>query len=206
MTDPVEFGPWWLGPVSEFNGTWHSDRFRELAVELLSSFKDPDGNALGDPALLAQKESGVDGELPDSNERIAVQRAIDFAVLERNPDWSPEAGNQGLWTSSSDNSEVFLWPLDLEDGHISLTRGAMIRVQTGGYRISDDLVGHGSQSSLGAPITARRPRKTGSGTLRFAVRTDYGRTPGVGMMSASASTRMIVSLMSKGTNPDRSTA
>lgn len=140
MIEPVEFGPWWLGPASSFDGAWHSDRFKELALQLLRAFRKPNGEPLDDPALLGHRELGVGGELPSEEELRAIQRALHFAVLDSNPDWQPGDGNEGLWMSTSDNSEVFAWPINLEDGRITITRGAMVRIHIYGYQISDDLV------------------------------------------------------------------
>ncbi len=169
LTEKVEFGPWWLGPVSTFDGAWHSDRFKELALQFLGAFRKPNGKPLDDPALLAHKELGAEGELPGKEELRAIQRALHFAVLDRNPDWQPEDGNEGLWTSTSDNSEVFAWPIDLEQGRVTLRRGAMVRVQMGGYQTSDGL-------AISAPeeLWIPWPRPTQRRTLGWSLSRAYG--------------------------------
>lgn len=154
MTEPVEFGPWWLGPASDFDGAWHSDRFEELALQFLGAFRKANGKPFDDPALLAHRELGAGSELPSEDELRATQRALHFGVLDRNPNWQGGEDNEGLWTSTSDNSELFAWPIDAEEGRITLTAGAMVMIQMGGYRISDDL-------AISAPrelwIPGRRP-------------------------------------------------
>jgi len=139
MAEPATFGPWWLGAVDDFSGEWHSGRFRELALQLASAFLNPDGQRIEHPSMLAHINTGADGEPLDLNEWRAVQRAIHFTVLDSNPPWDGGDGNEGFGTSSSDNSDILIWPLDLEHGHIALTRGSMVRIQAGGLSISEDL-------------------------------------------------------------------
>ena len=38
---------------------------------------------------------------------------------------------------TADNAELYAWPIDLEQGHITLTAGELVTVNIGGYKISD---------------------------------------------------------------------
>lgn len=152
MAKPVEFAGWWLGPVGDFEGDWPNERFRELAIDLMGAFRDADDNIVERPAILASAEGAIPGELPDSNLFLALQRTIHFGSLCRNPPWSAEAGNEGWWTSTSDNSEIVAWPIDLDQGRVTVARGSMVRIQAGGYTIGDDLI-------IRAPLELHLPQR-----------------------------------------------
>jgi hypothetical protein len=140
MSEPVEFGSWWLEPLQDFDGDWPSDRFRDLSLGLVGAFRDPSENSIEWPVLLAHTTDGVTGELPEQSTLVALQRAIHYGSLMRNPPWAPDDGNEGLWTSTSDNSEIVAWPIDLDEGRVTVTRGTMVRIQALGYTIGPELV------------------------------------------------------------------
>jgi hypothetical protein len=136
---PVTFAGWWLGPVGALPGPWHSPRFEELTHGLLAGLRDHLGRPVATPGILARAEEGANGRLPNRATRLALQRAIDLAVLDGNEPWQPEPSNQGFTTATSDNSELFVWPLDLDGGRVTTTRGALVQDVTGGLRIGPDL-------------------------------------------------------------------
>jgi hypothetical protein len=154
MSQPIEFGGWWLGPLADFEGEWHSDQFRDLSTEFVAAFRDASDNPIQRPAILARSDAGVTGELPEPTDFAALQRAIHFGSLIRNPPWQPEEGNEGFWTSTSDNSEIIAWGLDLEGRGVSVTRGSMVRVQHLGYTIGPDLL---IRAPLELHLPASRP-------------------------------------------------
>jgi hypothetical protein len=137
MREPVVFAGWWLGPLKDFEGEWANTRFAELSRQFLSSFLDADGNPIENPALLARVDDGVTGRLPAATVRTALQRAIDLAVLDGNPNWEPES--QGWWVTTSDSSELFMWPIDIDEGRVALTRGSMVPIISGGHKIEPGL-------------------------------------------------------------------
>lgn len=139
MSGPVAFGGWWLGRVDDFEGNWASARFRDLSLGLLAAFQDADGKPVARPALLARAKDGATGDLPEHSTFQALQRAIHFGSLVRNPYWAPGNSNEGWSTSTSDNSDIVAWPIDITDGRVTKTRGAIVRIKDGGYTIGDEL-------------------------------------------------------------------
>ena len=62
---------------------------------------------------------------------------------------------------TADNAELYLWPIDLEQGHITLSVGELVAVKVAGYKISDrDLV-------LRPPLDLHMPICAPSLTLWF---------------------------------------
>ncbi len=137
MREPVEFGPWWLGPAERFQGYWHSPRFRELSLQLLGAHRDPFRRQIEAQAILAHGSRGVGGEPPPEDEYLAVQRAVHFAVLDSNPPWSTD--RDGWQVRTTDNSDLFMWPIDLNDGSVALQSGSMVCRMTAGYEITPTL-------------------------------------------------------------------
>jgi len=129
-------GPWQLGPLEAYQGQWASEDFERLSQIFLSSFKDAIGNPLGNVYLLSHKKRGMDGVRPTRPQIRAIQRSIDFALLDRSFS-SPQA--DGWFSITSDNSEFFVWPIDTAGGYVALGRGSIISVLNGGLRIDDGL-------------------------------------------------------------------
>src|SRR5437879_5069045 len=114
MAKPVQFAGWWLGPLNDFPGPWFNDRFEELVHTLGGAFRDTSDQPLKNIGILVRLERGAGGLLPNGKERPALQAAIDLGFLARNPVYDPEQGNDGWRTVTTDNTELFMQPVDLE--------------------------------------------------------------------------------------------
>jgi hypothetical protein len=87
---------------------------------------------------VTRSETGADGELPSEDERIALQYALHFATIDGNADQASD--NAGWFTATTNNSELFIWPIDTQNGYIAIARGLLVRVLDGGHRIGNNLV------------------------------------------------------------------
>ena len=138
---PITFADWELGPLESFNNRWADPRFKEQAIAFLSKFVGPSNESIDNPALLCRKGKPLDGQRPPSDELTALELSLVFALVDRNPKKCPENSRQGWRIVTADNAELYAWPIDLEQGYITLTAGELVSVTTGGYKISDpDLV------------------------------------------------------------------
>jgi hypothetical protein len=73
--------------------------------------------------------------------------------LDTNPPW--QADLDGNWIATSDNSELFAWPIDVDSGGIATQRGAIVRVLTGGYRLDDPRFAVRAPLELHLPLRMR---------------------------------------------------
>jgi hypothetical protein len=141
LREPVEAGEWWIGPLAEFKGHWHGQGFEDLARKLIASFQDARGRTIENPALVAHRQRGADGTWAGVQGLRTLQVALDFAVLDENPNWDEDdESRQGWLTATSDNSRLIVWSIDLEGGRIALSDGAMVQTLVGGLRIDNTLV------------------------------------------------------------------
>ena len=143
-----DLGPWQMGPLRDYQGPWLSAEFERMSKDFLSAFRDARGKPLDNIYLLSHRVRGVDGRLPTRPQRVAIQRAIDFAVLDKTP--SADDPNAGLWSATSDNSELFIWPIDVEHGYVTLSRGSMVREYAGGHKVGEELI-------IPAPLELQMP-------------------------------------------------
>ena len=142
LDEPVAFADWELGPLESFKNRWADPRFKELATAFLSKFVvGPSNERVSNPALLCRKGQQLDDQPPLSDELRALELSLVFALVDRNPRKRPE-DNRGTWAIvTADNAELYAWPIDLEQGRITLTAGELVTVNVAGYKISDpDLV------------------------------------------------------------------
>jgi hypothetical protein len=130
-------GPWNLVPLSDYTGPWLNVDFERQSKAFMASFRDAGGKPLDSMYVLSHGPYGMDGKLPTGPQRVAIQRAIDFAVLDNNP--AHDSDNAGLGTVTTDNTEFFIWPIDVYSGRVTLSRGSMVHMMAGGYRIDDNL-------------------------------------------------------------------
>lgn len=136
LRSSIEAGPWWIGPLEEYSGQWRDSRFEDVARRMIASHVAARGQPIGNPALIASLESGVDGSWPEGREMEALQLALHFTVLHRNPIWTAETGNQRGWqTATSDNSTIHFWPVDVDGEGVALRAGFMVQVLVGGYTL-----------------------------------------------------------------------
>ena len=132
-----KLGPWRLGPLKGYTGSWLSPAFERQSRAFMASFRDAGGKPLDNMYVLSHGERGMDGRLPTRPQQTALQRAVDFAVLDNNPPL--DSDNAGLGAATADNAELFIWPIDVTGGRVTLSRGSMVRTMAGGHRINDEL-------------------------------------------------------------------
>jgi hypothetical protein len=134
---PVEFGPWWLGSLEDFQGPWLSSEFESSARRFLGAFRDSSDDAIEKPAIIARREGGADGQPPTIAEHRAISAAIAFAVINQNPYWSEEVANAAWQVATTDNADLWVQPLH-PDGAIALGTGYRVAVTSGGWKVSDE--------------------------------------------------------------------
>jgi len=136
LTEPVTAGGWWIGPLSAFPGPWLNERFEGLARRLIADYTTQQGEPVPNPALVVSAERGADGTRPGNREWRALQLALDLTVLDGNPPLNGDARRYAGWTvATTDNSQIHLWPVDLEHGAVARSAGFMVEVRTAGYTI-----------------------------------------------------------------------
>ena len=127
--EPVAFADWELGPLQSFEERWADPQFKSQATAFLRRFVGPnDDKPIRAPALLCRKGERLDGKEPSNEEFRALQLSIAFAFLDGNPRHDPEALQDGSAVVTSDNTELYWWPIDVEEGgHVTLTTGLLVR-------------------------------------------------------------------------------
>ena len=139
----VAFADWQLGSLESFKDRWADSRFKDQATAFLKKFVDLDDKPIENPALLCRAGKRLDGQEPSDEELRALRLSLVFAYVDRNPRKQPDAeekqpdAEEGWAIVTADNAEVHAWPIDLEQGRVSLSRGELVEVNVGGYRISD---------------------------------------------------------------------
>ena len=135
--NPVKFADWELGSLQSFEDRWSDPRFKDQATTFLSKFLGSDDEPIENPALLCRKGKQLDGQKPSGEEMRALELSLAFAFIDRNPRLLPENADEAWGWVTADNAELYLWPIDLEQGHVTTTNGLIILVRTGGYQIGD---------------------------------------------------------------------
>ncbi len=135
MNEPIEFGDWELGPLAAFEERWADLKFKTQAKAFLAKFVDGFGQPIERPSLLC-RQGLIDGAFPSLKEIEALKAAIAFAFLDTNPRCTSSNRQQHVITA--DNTELFFWPIDVDDGSVTFMTGIMVKIQIGGYRISDE--------------------------------------------------------------------
>jgi hypothetical protein len=109
-----------------------------MAERFLASFRDTAGQPIEKPSVLARIDNGADGMPPTHDEFAALQLAIGFAVVDQNPYWSAESQYDGWRVATTDNADLWVQPLNLDEGWIALGRGARVAVTGGGLNLNDE--------------------------------------------------------------------
>ena len=137
VNDPVEFGDWELGPLAAFEKRWADLKFKKQAKAFLAKFIDGLGRPIERPSLLCRRQGKIDGTSPSPQEIEALTAAITFAFLDKNPRRLTSLTRQQAWTVvTTDNTEPFFWPIDLDSGDVTVTTGRMVK--TSSYQMSDE--------------------------------------------------------------------
>ena len=149
--NPVKFADWELGPLQSLEDRWAYPEFETQAKAFLGKFVGKDDEPINNPALLCRKGKLLDGQGLSRNELKALELSLAFAFIDRNPRLLPENRHKGWGTVTTDNVELYAWPIDLEQGNVTTNFGYLVRSTTGGYRISD------TELLLRPPVDLRLP-------------------------------------------------
>ena len=132
----AHFSGWWIGPLSQFEGPWLSDRFEKCVRRFLGGFQDSTGEAIHKPTILARVDSGIDGVPPTIAVQRALETAIAYATVDANPFWSERGPAWNIATA--DNADIWVQPLDPDAEYITLERGGRVRIRSGGHKLSSE--------------------------------------------------------------------
>ncbi len=154
---PVTFADWELGPLRSFEGRWADSRFEEQAKTFLSKFVGPINESPVNPTLICRAENQLGGQKPSENEFRALELSLIFASVDRNPRMRSEDSHEGWAMVTADNAELHLWPIDLDEGRITLSTGYLVPVNIGGYKIGDPGLKIRPPLDLHLPISSSSP-------------------------------------------------
>ena len=164
LTGSSDFAGWRVGPLKAFDSGWGDAKFQARAKAFLRKFTDAHGKPVANPALVGRLNQPLDGQLPAAAEAEALQAALHFAFLDRNPPYKDGHNPQGWQIITSDNTELFIWPIDVESGHVTVTTGGMVRTLSGGFQIDDE------ELEIRSPLELHLPgAPTADGTLMAAL-------------------------------------
>ena len=139
MNTKITFADWELGPLRCFENRWATPEFKSQATAFLSKFVGPEAvsKPISNPALLCRKNEQLDGQRPPDNEIEALKLSLSFAFVDSNPRHKVEQRRNMSPYVTADNAEFYAWPIDVEEGHVTLDFGYIARVQIGGYTIPE---------------------------------------------------------------------
>lgn len=135
---PIAIADWEIGPVDAFADRWADDKFRKQSEAFLGKFVDENGKPIEHPSIVCRRNAKIDGTPQTPQEFEALVSAIDFAFLDGNPQHSPKTRTNAWSVLTSDHTEFFVWPVDVNEGEVVVTTGLMVRTKSGGYRINDN--------------------------------------------------------------------
>ena len=123
--------------MRSFEDRWVDAKFKDQAKTFLSKFVGPMNARITNPALLCRKGKELDGRQPCLNEYRALELSLAFAFVDTNPRKDSKNTYQAGRRVTTDNAELYAWPIDVGQGHVTLSTGFLLRTSTGGYKISD---------------------------------------------------------------------
>ena len=138
VSETTAFADWELGPLGAFEDRWANPQFQTQATAFLRKFLGTNDKPIKNPALLCRKGKKLDGKLPSRGEVRALDLSLAFSFIDCNSRYLPENQDEGWERVTTDNAELYLWAIDLEQGRVTINSGFMVVVRTGGYRINDD--------------------------------------------------------------------
>ena len=144
--------------MRSFEDRWTDPRFRSQSTIFLSKFTRPLGDKpIENPALLCRKGKKLDGERPSDEELRALELSLAFGFLDANPTQDPDDRQEAWGMVTAENVELFLWPIDLEQGCVSLRTGYLVQVRTGGFTLGNPWLVLTPPLDLHMPIGAPSP-------------------------------------------------
>lgn len=168
LSGVVTFADWEIGPVKAFDGRWNDAGFESRAKAFLEKFVDGAGSSIKNPSVLCRRGGVIDGNLPSTQEIDALEHAIPFGFLDQNPRHGPDTQAQAWAVATADNTDVFFWPIDVEEGYVTVRTGMMVQTLGGGYRIDDPELAIRPPLDLHLPLGVQR---ADSATLEAVYRT-----------------------------------
>ena len=94
--------------------------------------------------------------LGNQEELRALGLSLVFAYVDSNPRRQADT-EEGWAIVTADNAELQAWPIDLEQGRVTLSRGDLVEVKVGGYEIGDRGLVLRPPLDLHMPMFARSP-------------------------------------------------
>ena len=172
--EPVSFADWELGPLQSFKDRWADPQFKEQATAFLRKFVRTDDKPIKNPVLLCRKGTQLNGQQPSPKEVRALELSLAFAFIDRNPRCLPENQDEGWGVVTTDNAELYVWPIDLEQGRVTTNTGYIVSMKSAGYKISGTKLVLRPPLDLHLPIRVPSPDplvltgiyKTALGSLR----------------------------------------
>ena len=123
--------------MQSFENRWADPRFKKQAKAFLGKFVGPNDESITNPTLICRAGQHLDGQKPSDEEVRALELSLVFAFVDRNPRKCPE-NSHAVWAMvTAENADLYLWPIDLDRGRITLSTGCLVPVITARYQISD---------------------------------------------------------------------
>lgn len=92
LRDPLQLGDRWeVRPLSKFAGPWPSDWFGDAVRKIAGKHVARDGSVIQNPAVLVDSVHGVTGDVPDNDQRLAIEIALGLGVVDSLPFWRSPA-------------------------------------------------------------------------------------------------------------------
>lgn len=157
MEEPVTFAGWELGPLNSFQDRWADSRFQDQAIAFLRKFVGTDSEPIENPAILCREGRQLDGEAPSPEEVGALQLALIFAFVDRNPRSRPENHDRGWAMVTADNADLHVWPIDLEQGRVVKSTGYLVATRTAAFGANDRELVLSPPVDLHMPFSAPSP-------------------------------------------------
>ncbi len=125
----IQFADWTIGRLSDFEGKWLSNEFETLARTFLNSFRYKGKSFSDKMAIFCPVDSKLGSWSPAESDvhkekYQALQHAVTFSCLDANQSLSVKQRqwNEGIITS--DNTEIYAWPLDTDSKFVTLSHNA----------------------------------------------------------------------------------
>lgn len=135
---PIAIADWEIGALDTFADRWADEKFKKQSEAFLGKFVGENGKPIEHPSIVCRRNIKIDGTPPTPQEMEALVSAIDFAFLDGNPRSSPKMRANAWALLTSDHTEFFVWPIDVDGGNVVVTTGLMVRTKNTGYRIDDE--------------------------------------------------------------------
>src|SRR5262245_13348311 len=149
----IAFADWEIGPLNAFDkARWTDQKFRNQSAAFVKKFVGGDGEPVENPSIVCRRNAAIDGAPPSREEREALEAAIAFSFLDENPRNTPATNGRSWAVLTSDNTELLVWPVDVDEGYLVVTTGLMVRTKGTGYQIADKELNIRPPLDLHAPL------------------------------------------------------